>query len=237
MREKILNWLNCGTAASLGLFVGFVLAIPFIPMIQGIPIEPEWLQAWASVIALVVVVGIAFHESRQRERQRRESVEERRRDREEADARRDIDLQRRRAVTRAELVHTSCRLLVDCSRFSDMAIRLAVSQPAGRLRLICKVSTLKLVASLRIDVSVLEEVQVKAYATMTASASAYLSIVESFVIAAETKQNHNVAYVTPSVPEAWVAISRCLDSAKDIVRSFGLDPEDTLQLAFIGESD
>ncbi|ULQ47444.1 hypothetical protein JN531_003970 [Flagellatimonas centrodinii] len=65
MCEKILNWLNCGTCALLGVMTGFVLGIPVITTVQYLDLEPEWVQAVGSIGAILAAVWIAARQGKQ----------------------------------------------------------------------------------------------------------------------------------------------------------------------------
>lgn len=65
MREKILNWLNCGTCALFGVLAGFVLGIPVITTMQYLDFEPEWVQAVGSIGAILSAVWIAARQGKQ----------------------------------------------------------------------------------------------------------------------------------------------------------------------------
>lgn len=237
-QRQLFKWVTGPVAGACVIWVGHLAWIFYTSDTRGRLVSPgQWwlsltpdqtasyLTAFGTVFALFVVVAIAWNESIERERQRQQEINSRLADR-----------MRLRELARAQLVGATARLLDDCKVVSGELILGAASKGPVRTKIISRVSTLRLIADLRVDVAGLNESEAAAFGRMTGRASVYLSVIDSFVLAATTSIVHNVDYVSPESQVAEAALSDCMEAGRSILRSFGLNPNDAHSLSLSGEA-
>ncbi|ULQ47440.1 hypothetical protein JN531_003950 [Flagellatimonas centrodinii] len=237
-QRQWFKWVTGLIAAACAIWVGHLAWTFYTSDTAGNLVSPgQWwlsltpeqtasyLTAFGTVFALFIVVAIAWNESIERERQRQEQVDLRQADR-----------TRLRELAKAQIVGPIARLLVDCNKVSGALIRQSIRQGALRTQILSRVTTVRLIADLRVDIGGLTESEAASFGRMTGRASVYLSVIDLFLLAAKTNLAYNEAQVGPEAPTAEAAILDCMEAGRSILRSFGLDPDDDIALSHSGEA-